>query len=31
VLPSSGLEAFNAVVCVLEALKVRHGVFALVI
>jgi hypothetical protein len=29
--PSSGSEAFNAVVCVLEALKVRHGVFALVI
>jgi hypothetical protein len=29
--PQSGSEALIAVVCVLEALKVRHGVSALVI
>jgi hypothetical protein len=29
--PNSGSEAFNAVVCVLQALKVRYGVSALVI
>jgi hypothetical protein len=30
-LPKSGSEALNAVVCVLEALKVRYSVFALII
>jgi hypothetical protein len=31
VLPDSGSDALNAVVCVLEALKVRYGVSALVV
>jgi len=31
VIPDSGSESLNAIVCVLQALKARHGVFALVI